>query len=95
MSKPDPSDKRRLHIAFVLRYLRTEFPNYDVAPFPAEYRIKVREIGGAQVIHEVAFHMAFLDDHDDPVKEVRRRGLVQRMKEKGSETVWVNTREVS
>jgi hypothetical protein len=35
------------------------------------------------VIHEVAFHTAFVDDHDDPVKEVRRLGLVQHMKEKG------------
>ncbi len=66
-----------------------------MVPFPAQYRIKVRELGGAKVIHEVAFYNAFLDDQDDPVKEVRRLGLVQRMKEKGSETVWVNTRELS
>ena len=94
MSKPDSDDKRRRHAASVVQYLRIEFLAYDVAAFP-EYKIRVRELGRGKVIHEVAFHMAFLDDHDDPVKEVRRLGLVQRMKEKGAETVWVNTRELS
>jgi len=78
----------------ILVYLKSEFRDYDVSPFP-NWKIKVRD-SAAKLIHEVTFGLDFLDDYDNKeVKRLKELGLVEHMRSVGPKPVSVSSSGLS
>ncbi len=80
----------------IAQYLGDVFPDHEIEKHVEDENVGcIRVIRNSEVIHEVRFGRAFLEDHPDLVASLKGWGFLRRLKGLGSEPVWIGTKGLS